>query len=885
MANRFAKSCKLAALLAACGLAGESRSQAVDFASDVLPILRANCVACHNDKKAEGGLSLESPATILKGGEQGPAAVSGKAGESLLLRFAAGQDATVMPPPDNQVGAKRLTPEQLALIKQWIDSGAAGGVSTLRDVRWQPLPNGFQPIFATAVSPDGQFAAYGRGNRLLVNHLPSGAPPVELRDAHRDVIRSLAFDASSGLLASGGFREVQLWRTPRVERRAEWVHDAPVAAVAISGNKLAATGDANGKLRLWDIESGKIVQTIAAHQAAVTGVVFSLDGASLYSASLDTSLRAWKVSDGSPAGKPVDSASPIHALALVNQGQWLVSGQADGMAHVWDTGDTSKPLQEIKAHGSAITALAAVPNAPLEFLTGGEDTFVRRWSAESGKQESEFKADGPVSAVAARADGRRIAAAGAGYVMLWNADSGKPVVQLKGDPRLAAKVAEIDAQIAFTKSAIALAKSDIKSYEGAERRIKTTAESVTKAEEELKKAEKTRDEKQEALEKAKEGDAKKVEAAEKALADAETAVVVAGTVIERAKAVAERAVKTLADEERAVAQREELQKQQESAKTSAAEAAKAPLAFRALNFSADGQRLAAGGDDGAIHFFDSHAGTHTQTLAEQAGAVRALAFGTDAALVSANAGNRALAFSAAGSWRLLRTIGLSEPAEGLVDRVLSLDFSPDGRWLATGGGVPSRTGELKIWNVADGRLVREIVGAHSDAIFAARFSPDGRHLASAGADRLVKVFNAESGEMVRTFAGHTAHALGVDWSADGKLLVSCGGDNVLKLWDFEAGLPVRTMKGTTYQIGPFKREVTSVSFIGDSEQILACSGDGTVRLHRTSSENDILTFAGAKGYQYSASVTPDGRTVLAGGSDGTLRLWSGQVPQVKQSFP
>jgi WD40 repeat protein len=884
MANRFAKSCKLAALLTACGLASEARSREVDFATEVLPILRANCVACHNDKKAEGGLSLESPSSILKGGEQGPAVVVGKGAESLLLKLAAGQDTAVMPPPDNQVGAKRLTPEQLVLIKQWIDSGATGGVSSLRDIRWQPLPGGFQPIFATAVSPDGQFAAYGRGNRLIVNHLPSGAPPVELLDAHRDVIRSLAFDAAGGLLASGGFREVKLWRAPRVERWAEWTHDAPVVAVAISGSSLAATGDASGKVRLWDIESGKTVQTIAAHQAAVTGLVFSPDGATLYSASLDKSLRAWKIPDGSPAGKPADSASPIHALALVNQGQWLVTGQADGSAHVWDTRDTSKPLQEIKAHGSAVTALAAVPSAPLEFLTGGEDAFVRRFNAETGKQHSEFKAEGPVAAVAARADGRRIAAAGAGYLALWNADSGKPVVQLKGDSRLAVKVAEIDAQIAFTKSAIALAKSDIKAYEGAERRVKTTAESVTKAEEELKKAEKTRDEKKEALDKAKEGDAKKVEAAEKALDDAETAVVVAGTVIERAKGVAERAVKTLADEERAVAQREELQKQQESAKSAAAEAAKTPLGFRALAFSANGQRLAAGSEDGAIHFFDSHAGTHAQTQAEQAGAVRALAFGTDGTLVSAAAGNRAFAFSAASDWRLLRTIGLSEP-ERLVDRVLTLDFSPDGRWLVSGGGLPSRTGELKIWNVADGRLAREIVGAHGDTIFAARFSRDGRHIASAGADRLVKVFNAESGELVRTFAGHTAHALGVDWNFDGKLLVSCGGDNVLKLWDFETGLPVRTMKGTTYQIGPFKREVTSVAFIGDSEQILACSGDGTVRLHRTSSENDILTFAGAKGYQYSASVTPDGRTILAGGSDGTLRLWSGQVPQVKQSFP
>jgi WD40 repeat protein len=107
---------------------------------------------------------------------------------------------------------------------------------------------------------------------------------------------------------------------------------------------------------------------------------------------------------------------------------------------------------------------------------------------------------------------------------------------------------------------------------------------------------------------------------------------------------------------------------------------------------------------------------------------------------------------------------------------------------------------------------------------------------------------------------------------------------VLKLWDVETGLPVQTMKGTAYRIGPYKAEVTAVAFIGTSEQILAASGDGTVRLHRISSENDIVVFAGAKDYQYAVAATPDGRTVLSGGSDGALRLWSGQETQVKRTF-
>jgi WD40 repeat protein len=148
----------------------------------------------------------------------------------------------------------------------------------------------------------------------------------------------------------------------------------------------------------------------------------------------------------------------------------------------------------------------------------------------------------------------------------------------------------------------------------------------------------------------------------------------------------------------------------------------------------------------------------------------------------------------------------------------------------------------------------------------------------------VKVLAVESGEQVRSFAGHTAHVLSVNWKADAKLLVSCGTDQTIKLWDFEKGLPVLTLKGNTYQIGPYRGEVTAALFLGDSEQILAASGDGTVRLHRITVDNDILTFAGSQGYQYAAAATPDGQTLLVGGADGVLRRWSGQNRELSQSF-
>ncbi|MGD6027669.1 hypothetical protein QUV00_22620, partial [Xanthomonas citri pv. citri] len=157
--------------------------------------------------------------------------------------------------------------------------------------------------------------------------------------------------------------------------------------------------------------------------------------------------------------------------ALVNKGEWLVTGSEDGVARVWDAKavreatDAPKPLQEIKAHGGAIAALIPIPIESNQFLTGGADGLVRRWDAQSGKQLADLRHEAPVVALEISADGRRMASASANLVALWS-DDGKRITQLTEDPQLAGKVAKIDTQITFSKAAIAHAQQDLKNYEG-----------------------------------------------------------------------------------------------------------------------------------------------------------------------------------------------------------------------------------------------------------------------------------------------------------------------------------------------------------------------------------------------------------------------------------
>ena len=145
--------------------------------------------------------------------------------------------------------------------------------------------------------------------------------------------------------------------------------------------------------------------------------------------------------------------------------------------------------------------------------------------------------------------------------------------------------------------------------------------------------------------------------------------------------------------------------------------------------------------------------------------------------MSLSADNQLIAWNTNPEWTLERTVG--GDSQQFADRVISLAFSHDGKLLATGGGEPSRTGEVKIWDVALGKLVRSIPDAHSDTVFGIEFSPDDTVLATCAADKFVKLHTVADGKWIKSFEGHTHHVLGVSWQPNGKMLASCGADMVI----------------------------------------------------------------------------------------------------------
>jgi WD40 repeat protein len=219
---------------------------------------------------------------------------------------------------------------------------------------------------------------------------------------------------------------------------------------------------------------------------------------------------------------------------------------------------------------------------------------------------------------------------------------------------------------------------------------------------------------------------------------------------------------------------------------------------------------------------------------------------------------------AKGEWPEPRTFGPH------VFRVLALDFAPDGALLATGGGEPSRSGEVKVWEVATGKLALDLPALHSDTVFGVRFAPDGKALATASADKFAKVVALPDGKLRLSLEGHTNHAMGVDWKADGTELVTAGADNVVKLWDAAGGEQKRTFNAAG-------KALTGVRWVAGKPLVLAGSGDAVTRAWNPENGGVVRTFGGVGEYALCVAASADGKVVAAGGADGAVLLWNGET--------
>jgi len=864
----------------------------VDFQREVLPILASNCLACHNKTKAKAGLILETPADMLKGGDTGPAIVPKKGGESLLLLAAAHQGELTMPPKDNKVAAADLTPQQLGLIKLWIDQGATGSVSATVEVKWQDVQESFAPIYGVAISGDGQWAAFGRGRELMVYNVPTRQVTAHLADpaltafgknlAHRDLTRSVAMSGDGNWIASGAYGEVKLWKRVRSAEKPLVASAEPIRGSAASADgKLVAIAGDGGVIQIF--EGGKKSKDLAGHAGAVIAAKFSADATKLVSAGADKTIRVWDVAGAKEIAHA--ALAEVRGVAWVNADQVVCA--AGRRVVIWKLPEAGKnELVVARELASQEANVRCLDSAGGLIVVGCEDGAVRVWNAESAAAVASMKHDAAVVAVAIRSDGKRFASAGGNDARLWD-EKGKMLAEMKGSAQLKEAAAKAERELGFATAEVNFHKGAVAA---ADKEQKAQTERVKKASDAETAAKKTLEEKQKALAAANEAKtraetekqpADKIAAAAKAVTDADAAVKtaekparLAADEVEVAKRSLQKSNEALAGAQGALTAAEAYQKQCEAAVPVAKKAAgDSAMAVKGVAFSADGLVVATAGDDRLVQTWSAENGVAMEEY-RAAGAIAWLAFG--GGTIVAGTERTITSWPTRADWVLEKKLPLAGQPP-ILDCINALDFSADGKLLAAGGGVPTRGSEIRVWSVADGQLRHRFDEAHSDSVFAVKFSADGKKLATGAADRFARVFDLEKDSLIHSFEGHTHHVLGVAWKRDGRTLATAGADNMVKVWDPISGDKRKNIEG-------WGKEVTSISFVGDTDQIMASCGDGRVRITR-SDGGEVRAWSADADYVLCAAASADGSVVVSGGQDGIFKVWNGTNGAAISSFP
>ena len=220
------------------------------------------------------------------------------------------------------------------------------------------------------------------------------------------------------------------------------------------------------------------------------------------------------------------------------------------------------------------------------------------------------------------------------------------------------------------------------------------------------------------------------------------------------------------------------------------------------------------------------------------------------------------------------------------DSVLSVSFSPDGRGLVTS----SYDKTIGIWDVAEPQDVTQIqrLRGHSWWVHEAVYSPDGLHIVSAGHDGKVIVWKRSSDEPNATFeeraqfAGHDGPVYAVAFSPDSKHIATGGHDKRVMVWDYsrQDTTSIRDRLDGIVATPPVFRAldghraaIRSVSFSSDGKRVVTGSVDNTLKIWDTSNGQLHRTLRGHEREVRAAMFSPDDQSVISGGFDETVRIW------------
>ena len=207
---------------------------------------------------------------------------------------------------------------------------------------------------------------------------------------------------------------------------------------------------------------------------------------------------------------------------------------------------------------------------------------------------------------------------------------------------------------------------------------------------------------------------------------------------------------------------------------------------------------------------------------------------------------------------------------GHTDQVYSLAVSPNNKHFVSAGDDAL----IRLWDRDSGKVIKKFIG-HVDYVTSVAFSPDGKYLLSGGSDKIMRLWDVKSSKVIKTYM-HSEAIGSVAFSPKGHYLLSGSSDKTMKLWDRYSGQSIRTFYGHTGSI-------SAVSFSPDGNYLLSGSTDNTMKLWDKRNEHSIKTFKGHSYWVNDVAFSLDGNQLLSAG-DSTMKLWDRNSGELLKTF-
>lgn len=330
----------------------------ISFSQHVAPIFQNHCIACHNARNPQGRYTMATYSHLMSDGESGSAIHPGQAAESYLLQLIT--DGSM--PKD----APALESSQIELVRKWIDQGARLDSGVATDT----------PLFRLAPR---------------VPHPPApevypGVLPVT----------AVAISPGNDLMATSGYHEVLLWSYPegqlcrRIGNVAQRVHSV---AFHPDGQRLAVASGTPGRLgelKLFDVQTGELLEDLWVSHDSVLCLAFSPDGQYLACGDTTGSIVAFSL-DGGAKQKWLaqDHSDWVNSLAWSSDGTQLVSSSRDRTCKVLDA-RTGSLLLTFSGHQQNVTS-ALFDHDGQHVISAGQEPSLRIWRTDDGVQAYEWK--------------------------------------------------------------------------------------------------------------------------------------------------------------------------------------------------------------------------------------------------------------------------------------------------------------------------------------------------------------------------------------------------------------------------------------------------------------------------------------------------------------